>query len=753
MELYKKFRPESFSDMVGNFKGFEELVNKPKRPHAYLFTGPSGCGKCVTGDTLVSLPKKGLHRIASFSEDSAGFLPRHYEVATRDGVETTSHFYEEEVATTIEAFFSLGASVRGTEKHPLLVFSKGKFSYKKLGALSIGDQVVMRKGLSLYGEGSINYPNDFIKKQHDTTDSDEAILPTKMTKSLAYLLGCIVGNACMSGRYIVISTYSEALLVKLSGISKELDFPFNIDRVNHRFFLSNPKVMHFLEFIFGGPLKTARYKEVPPCVLSAPKEMQVLFLQGLFDCDAHLYSKGLLEYSTASKILKNDVMTMLINMGIISYARGRFIKGYDHVYWKVFISGDDLLAWAALSGDTYKYKYSALSMGVRNTNIKLYKGLLPLIKAARDETRHILKVNGAGHLPDNTIYPAWDQNKREISIARMPMLVKWIGDVEKLVSSPALIHLREVVAEITKNDYLFTEVKSVSRIEELVSVYDFTLPKGHNFIANGIVNHNTTVARILASMFGAKGQDIREYNTGNTRGIDTIREIIANLQASPLMGDAVVYIIDECHQLTTDAQNALLKPLEDTPSHVYFILCTSEPAKVIAAVKTRCFDVNFASIPEDDLFDLIKDISSKEGYKIPGADADLIAKAADGSARKALVILESVLAHPDKNVKEVLSSMGGGDDPAEVMELCRAVFSTGGKKKVAGILSKLKDQKVPSETIRRALLGYGTTILLSGQQDTKIVLDIMRNFMDNTYDTLFPGIAYACLRAMSEETF
>jgi hypothetical protein len=72
---------------------------------------------------------------------------------------------------------------------------------------------------------------------------------------------------------------------------------------------------------------------------------------------------------------------------------------------------------------------------------------------------------------------------------------------------------------------------------------------------------------------------------------------------------------------------------------------------------------------------------------------------------------------------------------------------------VAGILSKLKDQKVPSETIRRALLGYGTTILLSGQQDEKIVLGIMRNFMAHTYDTLFPGIAYACLRAMSEETF
>jgi DNA polymerase-3 subunit gamma/tau len=277
----------------------------------------------------------------------------------------------------------------------------------------------------------------------------------------------------------------------------------------------------------------------------------------------------------------------------------------------------------------------------------------------------------------------------------------------------------------------------------------------HAYLFNGPSGcGKSTASRILATMFGAKGQDIREYNTGNTRGIDTIREIIANLRTSPLSGDSVVYIIDECHQLTVDAMNALLKPLEDTPSHVYFILCTSEPSKVIVAIKTRCFDVNFGPIPDDDLFSLVKDISQKEGYKIPGADANLIVDASAGSARKALVILESVLAHPNKNAKEVISAMGSGDDPAEVMELCRAIYSTGGKKTVKTILSKLKSQGVPAENIRRALLGYGGAILLSGQQKEKPVIDIMENFMGHTYDTGFPGIVLMCSKAMlTEETF
>ena len=87
----------------------------------------------------------------------------------------------------------------------------------------------------------------------------------------------------------------------------------------------------------------------------------------------------------------------------------------------------------------------------------------------------------------------------------------------------------------------------------------------------------TTLARIVATELGAKGNDIREIDSADFRGIDTIREIRKQSTYKPLEGPCRVWILDECHKMTGDAQTALLKALEDTPNHVFYILCTTEP--------------------------------------------------------------------------------------------------------------------------------------------------------------------------------
>ena len=89
-------------------------------------------------------------------------------------------------------------------------------------------------------------------------------------------------------------------------------------------------------------------------------------------------------------------------------------------------------------------------------------------------------------------------------------------------------------------------------------------------------------------MLGCRGGDYREIDSADFRGIDTIREIRKQIQYLPIESDCRMWLLDEVHMLTAPAQEALLKALEDTPKHVYFALCTTEPQKLIKTIKGRC---------------------------------------------------------------------------------------------------------------------------------------------------------------------
>jgi DNA polymerase-3 subunit gamma/tau len=103
----------------------------------------------------------------------------------------------------------------------------------------------------------------------------------------------------------------------------------------------------------------------------------------------------------------------------------------------------------------------------------------------------------------------------------------------------------------------------------------------------------TTVARIIAKIFGSDESSIFESNAANTRGIDDIREIARTAPLSTLGNKPKTYIIDESHQLTKPAQQALLKVLEDPPERCYFILCTTDPQNLIPTI--RCLRRNYSS--------------------------------------------------------------------------------------------------------------------------------------------------------------
>jgi DNA polymerase-3 subunit gamma/tau len=153
----------------------------------------------------------------------------------------------------------------------------------------------------------------------------------------------------------------------------------------------------------------------------------------------------------------------------------------------------------------------------------------------------------------------------------------------------------------------------------------------------------TTVARIFAHEIGAKDVDIYEIDAASNRGIDDIRELKESVHTLPYESDYKVYIIDEVHMLTKEAFNALLKTLEEPPSHVIFILATTEKDKLLDTITSRCQVFEFRAPTREQLREVVLRVAKSEKYTMDTHVADVVALAADGSYRDALGITQKVI--------------------------------------------------------------------------------------------------------------
>ncbi len=150
------------------------------------------------------------------------------------------------------------------------------------------------------------------------------------------------------------------------------------------------------------------------------------------------------------------------------------------------------------------------------------------------------------------------------------------------------------------------------------------------------------------SITDGANMDVIEIDAASNRGIEDIRILIESVKLAPSKAKAKVYIIDEAHMLTTEASNALLKTLEEPPSHVYFILATTNPEKIINTIKSRTFIINFTNATEEELKRSLERIIKKEKLVISDREIKQIINRAGGSFRDAVKILE--IFSIDKNV-------------------------------------------------------------------------------------------------------
>lgn len=188
--------------------------------------------------------------------------------------------------------------------------------------------------------------------------------------------------------------------------------------------------------------------------------------------------------------------------------------------------------------------------------------------------------------------------------------------------------------------------------------------------------------------------DVVEMDAASNRGIDDIRDIISTAQLLPEKCKYRVYIIDEVHMLSPEAFNALLKTLEEPPSHVIFILATTEIHKVMQTIQSRCQRFDFNRIAARTIADRLIYVASQENVELTDSAALLIAAVADGGMRDALSLLDRCIAINSKIDEKVVASAAGIADKAYLYDLSACIINKNTAKAleiIAGLHSKSKD--------------------------------------------------------------
>ena len=169
--------------------------------------------------------------------------------------------------------------------------------------------------------------------------------------------------------------------------------------------------------------------------------------------------------------------------------------------------------------------------------------------------------------------------------------------------------------------------------------------------------------------------DVNELDAASRTGVENVREeIIGRVQYAPTRGRYKIYIIDEVHMLSTAAFNALLKTLEEPPSHVVFVLCTTDPQKVPETIHSRCQRFDFHRLSNDEIVSRLGAVCMAEGVEFEGDALDLAAHRAQGGMRDALTTLEQLIAFGGGKVTlEVAQSVLGSIDATDISTVVNGI--------------------------------------------------------------------------------
>lgn len=450
---------------------------------------PRGWSKCVTKDTLL-FTNDGIKEIGDYFESHTTNFEYHHRINSLDVVnrfgelERVSRVFNGGFKDTKKVSTEFNYNIEGTPNHPLLsIDNNGDIRWTNIEDLRVGDYLVISRNNNVWGNKEDIDVNNLLREwleglpKQSSSHIKYQDMPTKINDDIALLFGYLIGDGCLTRDDKILFSNIDTDIINNYTRIIESYFGLKTNKVKDNksdYVIYSKYLRKYLE-LQGLDYNTSHYKEVPQCILSRSKSINSNFLKGLFDTDGTVESNRV-SFTTASEKLSKQVQFMLLNFGIISSRRLNVNKN-EQSHWTVSITGANINMFAEEVGFTSQRKSQKLTSILnieRNTN----KDIIPFqnervsrfyqdVKSSNpnlyDKLYHVMKGN------NNLSYDKLD----------------YMLNLNDANCSAEYLYLKE----LKEMNYFFAKIENIEDSQNYV--FDFSLPKTHSFVSNGIISHNT----------------------------------------------------------------------------------------------------------------------------------------------------------------------------------------------------------------------------------------------------------------------